>query len=90
MRFHFKRYHEGECKKQFITLRELGEKRTTSDDIEWQLAQLGALATELEGDPAEVRPSMKLVRGGAGTSSSMATRGGAADDTFGGGGDMDW
>ena len=67
-------YHAGECQKQFVTLRELGAKRMTPDDVEWHLGALGALATELECDPAESRPSIKMARDGKyGSGSGMMT-----------------
>lgn len=59
-------YHLGECKKQFVTLREFGGGRMTVDDVEWQIAQLGAWSTEIEEDPASVRPSLRVTMGGSG------------------------
>ena len=68
-------YHNGECQKQFITLAEFGDKRMTPDDVEWQLSQVGAVTTELETDPAEKRPTMRISRsGGASSAGGMMTR----------------
>jgi hypothetical protein len=44
-------YHEGKMISKFERLAAFGGKRMRSDDVEWQLAQIGAVNTELEMDP---------------------------------------
>jgi len=44
-------YRNAKVQKQFVGLRDFGGLRATPDDVEWELAQIGALETELEEAP---------------------------------------
>eukprot|EP01102_Stenamoeba_stenopodia_P006060 TRINITY_DN16794_c0_g1_i1.p1 TRINITY_DN16794_c0_g1~~TRINITY_DN16794_c0_g1_i1.p1 ORF type:complete len:257 (+),score=72.06 TRINITY_DN16794_c0_g1_i1:95-772(+) len=44
-------YRNGKVQKQFVGLGDFNGMRTTPDDVEWELAQIGVLETELEEAP---------------------------------------
>eukprot|EP00744_Colponema_vietnamica_P035954 GILI01062982.1.p1 GENE.GILI01062982.1~~GILI01062982.1.p1 ORF type:complete len:184 (-),score=45.78 GILI01062982.1:29-520(-) len=44
-------YHKKEIVKQIVTLRQLQGSDTTADDLEWALASLGAVKSDMEEDP---------------------------------------
>eukprot|EP00735_Rhodelphis_limneticus_P013261 TRINITY_DN685_c0_g1::TRINITY_DN685_c0_g1_i1::g.28875::m.28875 TRINITY_DN685_c0_g1::TRINITY_DN685_c0_g1_i1::g.28875 ORF type:complete len:242 (+),score=60.57,sp/Q5RB77/PDCL3_PONAB/38.76/9e-39,Phosducin/PF02114.11/5.5e-13,Thioredoxin/PF00085.15/0.0098,EF-1_beta_acid/PF10587.4/0.26 TRINITY_DN685_c0_g1_i1:65-727(+) len=49
-------YHQNDIVKQYVGLGEFGGKRMTPGDVEWQLAQLGAVETDLEEPPSISTP----------------------------------
>lgn len=44
-------YHDKEMKKKFVGLKEFGGTKMNADSLEWELAQAGAVETELDSDP---------------------------------------
>ena len=53
-------YNKGELKTQLLTIKALGGKSMTADDLEWWLASKSILETEMNEDPRE----LKAVSGG--------------------------
>jgi hypothetical protein len=45
-------YHEKQLKKKWVGLKDFGGAKMNADCLEWEFAQLGAVETELESDPA--------------------------------------
>jgi len=52
-------YNKGDVVAQMVTLAPLAGDATTAEDIEWRLAKLNILETELEEDPKEKRGRKK-------------------------------
>jgi Phosducin len=84
-------YAHGALSQQLIGTKALGGVRMQPDDLEWYLAQLGVMKTELEQDPLTGRSvnAVKLQRGGAGAardsdadSDDAASDGAGADDDY--------
>eukprot|EP01100_Stratorugosa_tubuloviscum_P011955 TRINITY_DN545_c0_g3_i1.p1 TRINITY_DN545_c0_g3~~TRINITY_DN545_c0_g3_i1.p1 ORF type:complete len:235 (+),score=125.46 TRINITY_DN545_c0_g3_i1:29-706(+) len=48
-------YYENDLKKQFIGLTSLGGNDLTTDDVEWELAKVGAVKTNIKENPIEKR-----------------------------------
>jgi hypothetical protein len=46
-------YHKGRPVRQFATLAAFGANKPTAEDVEWALAKLGAVPSELNEDPRE-------------------------------------
>jgi len=44
-------YYQSDVKQQFLGLKPFGGEGMTTDELEWQLAQVGAIASEMEGRP---------------------------------------
>lgn len=57
-------YKAGDIQLQLVGLAELGGPKTNAATLEWALAKLGALRTELQEDPTDTR--MRVTRGGTG------------------------
>jgi Phosducin len=57
--FHYRR---GDVRGQWIGMSTIGRPDLTTDELEWRLAQSGALKTELEFDPSEERAERRQVR----------------------------
>mmetsp|Transcript_5093 Transcript_5093/g.7175 ORF Transcript_5093/g.7175 Transcript_5093/m.7175 type:complete len:237 (+) Transcript_5093:46-756(+) len=52
-------YYNSDIKKQFVGLAPFGGEATTTDIVEWELAQIGAVQSELEQDPRKRRTKIK-------------------------------
>ena len=91
-------YHRGECQLQIVGLAAFGGQGFTADDVEWKLANIGALETELEEDPratrqaqsrerlrAQQREGHVVVGGGRGGGSAGGGAGGGSSSSPGGG-----
>lgn len=55
-------YRNGDCEKQIIGIDEWGGSRCNTDCVEWVLAALGAVKTEMEDDPRCAAPSLSWRR----------------------------
>lgn len=54
-------YKDNECKTRIVGLSEFGGPECSAKEVEWVLATLGAVETDLESDPRERR--MRIARG---------------------------
>ena len=66
-------YHQGELKHQLMTIRSLGDKSMTADDLEWWRASQSVLETELDENPRDRRASGGGGGGGRGSGSPSKT-----------------
>jgi hypothetical protein len=55
-------YHDGDLAQQLLTLAKVGGKQMNKDDLEWYLANLGVMNTDLEEDPRKSKPAVNLHR----------------------------
>ena len=78
-------YRDGRLQHQLIGVEEFGGHGITTDRVEWRLAQLGVLETDLEEDPERGRYELAQCEYyESGTNSSTAEGGGVAQSQFGG------
>ena len=76
-------YHEGDLQHTTTGLETFGGKRASVDSVEWHLAKLGVVRTQLEADPLEAAPKVNVARGYV----NRRDVGNAADDSDGEEGD---
>ena len=77
-------YRDGRLQHQLIGVEEFGGHGITTDRVEWRLAQLGVLKTDLEEDPERGRYELAQCEYYESRTNSTAEGGGVAHSQFGG------